>query len=119
MEKSFKMSEETRKKEYSYRNNLVLTIDETIQFIAERALEKAYIKHNAKAASIIVIDTKTGEVLALANLPTYNLDKVSTSSIESRTNRAISFMYEPGSVFKIVPLTAALEEEAFVETDKI
>jgi len=55
--------------------HLVLTIDETIQYIAEHALDKAYQKHNAKAASIIVMDVQTGEILALANRPTYNLDK--------------------------------------------
>lgn len=99
--------------------NIVLTIDETIQYIAERALEAALHKHNAKAASIIVMDVKTGEILALANQPTYDLDHVGRSSIESRTNRAISFVYEPGSVFKIVTAAAALEEEAFTEADQI
>ena len=99
--------------------HIVLTIDETIQFIAERALDKAYRKHNAKAATIIVMDTKTGEILALANRPTYNLEEARTSDIEHRTDRAISFVYEPGSVFKIVTATAALEEQKFVETDMI
>ena len=99
--------------------HLVLTIDETIQYIAERALEKAYIQHDAKAASIIVMDVKTGEILALVNRPTYNLDEASKSNIENRTNRAISYVYEPGSVFKIITAAAALEEELFTETDKI
>jgi len=99
--------------------HLILTIDETIQYIAERALDKAYQKHNAKAASIIVMDVQTGEILALANRPTYNLDKAALSNIESRTNRAISFVYEPGSVFKVITAAAALEEEIFTEEDKI
>lgn len=99
--------------------HLVLTIDETIQYIAERALEKAYIKHKAKGATIIVIDTRTGEILALANRPTYNLEKASSSTVANRTNRAISFVYEPGSVFKIVTAAAALEEEKFIEEDQI
>ncbi|MBF0384591.1 MAG: penicillin-binding protein [Candidatus Omnitrophica bacterium] len=99
--------------------NLVLTIDETIQFIAEHALEKGFIKNNAKAGSIIVVDVKTGEILALANKPTYNLDNVSQSNLENRTNRALSFVYEPGSIFKIVTAAAALEEGAFKETDRI
>jgi len=99
--------------------HLVLTIDETIQYLAERALDKAYKEHNAKSASIIVMDVNTGEILALANRPTYNLDDVRTSRIEERTNRAISFVYEPGSVFKIVTAAAALEEELFTEEDKI
>ncbi len=99
--------------------HVVLTIDETIQYLAESALEKAMKKHNAKGASIIVIDVKTGEILAFANLPTYNLDHAAQSPVANRTNRAISFFYEPGSVFKIVTAAAALEEEQFVETDKI
>jgi len=99
--------------------HLVLTIDETIQYIAERALEKAVQKHNAKAGTVIVLDTRTGEVLALANQPTYHLEHVSKSDIESRTNRALSFVYEPGSVFKIITAAAALEEEQFIESDKI
>jgi len=99
--------------------SLVLTIDETIQYLAERALEKAYKKHNAKAASIIIIDPKTGEILALANRPTYDLSQPGKSRLEDRTNRAISFVYEPGSVFKIVTASAALEENIFTESDKI
>lgn len=98
--------------------NLVLTIDETIQYIAEHALDKAMEKHHAQSAMIIVLDPKTGEILALANRPTYDLTQVSQSSIESRTNRAVAFVYEPGSVFKIVTASAALEENAAKETDK-
>jgi cell division protein FtsI/penicillin-binding protein 2 len=99
--------------------HLVLTIDETIQYIAERALDKAYQQYNAKGASIIVMDVRTGEILALANRPTYSLGEVSTSNVENRTNRAISYVYEPGSVFKVVTAAAALEEGFFTEEDKI
>ncbi|MBI3602274.1 MAG: penicillin-binding protein [Candidatus Omnitrophica bacterium] len=99
--------------------DVVLTIDETIQFIAERALDKMYHKYNAKGASIIVMDPKTGEILAFANRPTYNLEDASKSSPESRTNRAIVFTYEPGSVFKIVTTCAALQEGVVKETDMI
>ena len=99
--------------------HLVLTIDETIQFLAERALAKAVHKHNAVAGSIVVLDVRTGEILALANQPTYNLDQVKASSIESRTNRAVSYVYEPGSVLKVITAAAALEEGAFKESDII
>lgn len=99
--------------------HLVLTIDETIQYIAERALDKAYSKYSAKAAMIIVMDPKTGEILALANRPTYNLENPSATPLENRTNRAISYVYEPGSVFKVVTAAAALEEKAINEDDKI
>ncbi|MBF0532989.1 MAG: penicillin-binding protein [Candidatus Omnitrophica bacterium] len=99
--------------------NLVLTIDETIQYLTEQALAKGAEKHHAAAASMIVVDVKTGEVLALANVPTYDLANAASSSTESRTNRAISFMNEPGSVFKIVTAAAALEEGGVKEEDKV
>ncbi len=99
--------------------NLVLTIDETIQYLAEKALEESFKKYKAKSASIIVMNPRTGEILALANRPTYDLSTASSSQFNERTNRAISFFYEPGSVFKIVTASAALEEEQFVESDII
>jgi cell division protein FtsI (penicillin-binding protein 3) len=99
--------------------SVVLTIDETIQFIAERALDRMYKKYNAKGASIIVMNPKTGEILAFANRPTYNLEEASKSTPESRTNRAIVFTYEPGSVFKIVTASAALQEGVIKEGDMI
>ncbi|MBF0511661.1 MAG: penicillin-binding protein [Candidatus Omnitrophica bacterium] len=99
--------------------NVVLTIDETIQFIAERALDRMYRKYNAAGASIIVMDPKTGEILALANRPSYNLEAASKSAPEMRTNRAIVFTYEPGSVFKIVTTSAALQENVIKEGDMI
>ena len=98
--------------------NVVLTIDETIQYIAERALQKAFEKHNAQGASIIVMDPKTGEILAIANRPTYDLGKPENIPAENRINRALVFTYEPGSVFKIVTAAAALEEKAAQEDDK-
>ncbi|MBF0387779.1 MAG: penicillin-binding protein 2 [Candidatus Omnitrophica bacterium] len=91
-------------------SDVILTIDETIQFIAEKALEKAFVKYNAASASVIVLDPKTGEVLAFANRPTFRPDAPDRSPAENRTNRAVAFVYEPGSVFKIVTATAALEE---------
>lgn len=90
--------------------DVVLTIDETIQFIAERAMDKMYQKYHAKGASIIVMDPKTGEILAFANRPTYNLEDASKSSPQARIDRAIVFTYEPGSAFKIVTASAALQE---------
>lgn len=99
--------------------DVVLTIDETIQYVAEQALDEAMKQYKAQAASIIVIDVKTGEILALANRPTYNLDQAQLSNLENRTNRAVSFVYEPGSVFKIVAAAAALEEQKYNERDII
>jgi len=99
--------------------NLILTIDETIQFIAETALDAAYTVNHAKSACIIMMDPHTGEILALANRPTYNLNDFRHSDVASRTNRSIAHVYEPGSVFKIVAATAALEEDFFQEKDVI
>jgi cell division protein FtsI/penicillin-binding protein 2 len=99
--------------------SVVLTIDETIQYIAERALDRMYRKYNAKGASIIVMDPRTGEILAFANRPTYNLEEASRSTPESRTNRAIVFTFEPGSVFKIVTASAALQEGVVSENSMI
>lgn len=90
--------------------DLVLTIDEVIQHIAERELLKAYEKYNAKAASIIVMDPRSGDILALANLPNYDLNNLNKRSVESIRNRAVNDFFEPGSVFKIVAASAALEE---------
>jgi cell division protein FtsI/penicillin-binding protein 2 len=99
--------------------SVVLTIDETIQFIAERALDRMYKKYNCKGASIIVMDPKTGEILAFANRPTYNLEEASHSTPEERLDRAIVLTYEPGSVFKIVTASAALQENVIKESDMI
>ena len=98
--------------------NVVLTIDETIQYIAERALQKAFEKNNATGAVIIIMDPKTGEILALANRPTYDISKLKNIPAENRINRALVFTYEPGSVFKIVTASAALEEKVAKEDDK-
>lgn len=99
--------------------SLVLTIDEVIQNIAERELSKMYEKYNAKGASIIVMDPRTGDVLAFANLPNYDLNNSNRRPVESIKNRAINDFFEPGSVFKIVTASALLEENAIKLTDKI
>jgi len=99
--------------------SLVLTIDEIVQYIAEREIDKIYQKYNAKGASIVVLDVKTGEVLAMASRPTYDLNDPSAYSLESRRNRTITDYFEPGSVFKVVTATAALNEGKFSPQDKI
>ncbi len=90
--------------------NLVLTIDEKIQYIAERELERAMAETRAKAATIIIQDPHTGEILALASRPTFNPNMFRRVSPEALKNRAVSDIYEPGSTFKIVTIAGALEE---------
>ena len=97
--------------------DLVLTIDEVIQYIAERELDAAFKKFNAKGASIIVMDQHTGRILAMANRPTYDLNDHSGVSKDSIRNRAICDLFEPGSVFKIVTASAALQEKKVSEED--
>jgi cell division protein FtsI (penicillin-binding protein 3) len=99
--------------------DLVLTIDEVIQYIAERELDKAYRLYHAKGASIVVLDPHTGAVLALANRPTLDLNEYGNAGKEARRNRLITDMFEPGSVFKIVTASAALEEKKVNEGVKI
>ena len=98
--------------------HLVLTIDEVIQNIAERELRKMYEKYHAKAASIIVMDPKNGDILAMANLPNYDLNNINKRSPDTVRNRAINDFFEPGSVFKVVTASAALEERVVRLNDK-
>ena len=98
--------------------NLILTIDEVIQYIAERELDKAFKAYHAKGASIVVMDPHTGAILALANRPTFDLDEHANASKDAIRNRAICDLFEPGSVFKIVTASAALEEKRVSEEDK-
>ena len=97
--------------------DLILTIDEVIQYIAERELDKAFNDFHAKGASIVVMDPHTGRILAMANRPTYDLNDHSSVSKDSIRNRAICDLFEPGSVFKIVTASAALEEKKVTESD--
>ncbi|MCM8795881.1 MAG: penicillin-binding protein 2 [Candidatus Omnitrophica bacterium] len=98
--------------------DVVLTIDEVIQYIAERELDKAFKLHHAQGASIVVLDPHTGAILALANRPTFDMNEHTNASKEIIRNRAIADLFEPGSVFKIVTLAAALEEAKVTEEDR-
>ena len=91
--------------------NIVLTIDEKIQYIAERELEQAIKDTHAEAGTIIVQNPHTGEILALANRPTFNPNVFTARDVKALQDRAVSNIYEPGSTFKIVTLSAALEEK--------
>ena len=90
--------------------DVVLTIDKYIQYVAERELEKAYKKYRAKGGTIIVMNCLNGEIIAMANRPTYNPNDFNSSSIDARRNRAVCDIFEPGSVFKIITASIALDE---------
>ncbi len=92
-------------------DNLVLTIDEKIQYIAERELEQAIKQTQAIAGTVIVENPHTGEILALANRPTFNPNIKKEIKNENLKNRAVSDIYEPGSTFKLVTISGAVEEK--------
>ncbi|MBZ5653806.1 MAG: PASTA domain-containing protein [Acidobacteriia bacterium] len=92
-------------------NNVVLTIDQNIQYVAERELERAMDETHAIAGTVIVENPHTGEILALANRPTFNPNIRKEIRNEALKNRAVSDVYEPGSTFKTVTISAGLEEK--------
>jgi cell division protein FtsI (penicillin-binding protein 3) len=91
--------------------DVVLTINHSIQYKAEQALEKGVKASNAKSGMAIVLNPQTGEILAMANYPTFDLNKYSDYAAENYTNRAVQNMYSPGSIFKLVTFGAALQEK--------
>ncbi|HTA24291.1 MAG TPA: penicillin-binding transpeptidase domain-containing protein [Terriglobales bacterium] len=91
--------------------NVVLTIDQQIQYIAERELQTAMQQTHAEAGTVIVENPHTGEILALANQPTFNPNLTREITPAKLKNHAVSDVYEPGSTFKVVTISAALEEK--------
>jgi cell division protein FtsI/penicillin-binding protein 2 len=96
-------------KESTPGKDLVLTLDESIQYIAERELEKAVREHAAAWGTVIISHPASGEVLAMATWPTYDPNDFPPSPFERSRNRAILQNFEPGSMFKIITSSAALE----------
>ncbi len=90
--------------------DVVLTIDENIQYIAEKALAKGVADHQAAAGVAIVENPHTGEILAMAAQPPFDPNQYFKTPLAERTNRALSWIYEPGSTFKLVTVSAVLEE---------
>ena len=99
--------------------NLVLTLDQTIQYIAERELQRGMEDTKAIAGTVIVQNPRTGEILALANRPTFNPNVFNNVPQESLKDRAVSDVYEPGSVFKIVTYSAAIDQHVVKPEDSI
>ncbi len=87
-----------------------LTIDSRIQFVAERQLETMVKRHHGRSGSLVAMDPRNGDVLALANFPTYDPNELpKPENLASRANLAVSAPFEPGSVYKVITLSSALE----------
>ena len=90
-------------------NDLVLTIDQELQYVAERELARAVKQYQARAGSVVVMAPGSGEILAIANMPTFDPNRFGTSSDQARKNRAVTDVYEPGSTNKVITAAAALD----------
>jgi len=90
--------------------NVVLTLDEKIQYIAERELAAAIARTHAMAGTVMVMNPNSGEILALANWPKFNPNAANEAPAEARMNRAVTALYEPGSTFKLITLAAAFDQ---------
>ncbi len=99
--------------------DLELTIDEYLQHIAERELQAGVERAGAEGGCAIVMDPRSGEILALANFPTFNPNAYRSFDDQQRRNRAIQDLYEPGSTFKIVTASAALEQKILTPSDPV
>ena len=99
--------------------SVVLTIDQGIQYQVERALQGAVERTHAKSGSVIVLDPRSGEILAMANAPSFDPNAVAASPADNRRNWALQNVYEPGSTFKIVAFSAAIEKKLAKPDDRI
>jgi cell division protein FtsI/penicillin-binding protein 2 len=89
--------------------HLILTLDRNIQYLVEQELAKAIAKYKADSGTIIVMNPKTGAILAMASYPSYDPNRYYEAPLELHTNPAVSRLYEPGSVFKIITMAAGLD----------
>ncbi len=99
--------------------NLVLSIDSNIQYMAERALDEQVAKMKALHGTVVVQDPHTGQILALAVSPRFNPNDSKHMDADVLTNLAVSDIYEPGSTFKLVTYSAALDSAGVEPTDKV
>src|SRR5262249_24518721 len=98
---------------------VMLTIDATLQYIAEREVEASWQRTHAKAAMAGLMDPRTGEIRAIAVRPTFNPNSFAAATNEERRNRAVTDPFEPGSTFKVILAAAALEEKVVRPSDRI
>ena len=92
-------------------STIELTIDEYLQHIAERELHAGVVENHAQSGTAIIMDPHSGEILAMANEPTFNPNEYRDFADNDRRNRAVQDLYEPGSTFKVVTASAAIEEK--------
>ncbi len=99
--------------------DLVLSIDRRLQYLTYRELKKAVYKHKAKSGSAVILDVKTGEVLAMVNQPSYNPNNRRNLKSKNFRNRAVTDIFEPGSTIKPFTIAAALESGKYRPTSQI
>jgi len=99
--------------------DMVLTIDSVVQQVVEETLDWGMAKYHANGGSIIVMDPANGALLAVANAPAYDPNEPAASPMEARRNRAVTDMFEPGSVFKVVTASALFEEKRITPDEPI
>jgi cell division protein FtsI (penicillin-binding protein 3) len=104
-------------KDSSPGKSVILTLDKTIQFIAEKELAKAVKESNARSGMALVMESDTGKVLAMANYPTFNPNSYSRYSLAQLRNHVVADSFEPGSTFKIFTIAAALDSGTIKPTD--
>jgi cell division protein FtsI (penicillin-binding protein 3) len=98
---------------------IMLTIDATIQYLAEKEVDAAWRRTRAKAAMAVAMDPRTGEILAMAIRPTYNPNAFASATDDDRRARAVTDPFEPGSTFKVIMAASALEEGVIRPTDRV
>ena len=99
--------------------DVTLSLDSKIQYLAYRELKAAVVQHRAKAGSIVVLDAKSGEVLALANWPSYNANNRDKRNLNTMRNLAVTDLFEPGSTMKPFAVATALESGKIKPNTKI
>ncbi len=99
-------------------STVVLALDESIQYAAERELDRAMVESGSASGAVVVLEPMTGEVLALANRPTFNPNRFAAYPSSRWRNRAVTDAYEPGSIFKIVTAAAGIQEHV-VSPDEV
>jgi len=100
-------------------HRVVLTIDRYLQYVTERALERAFQKWKAKGAIAILMNPRNGQILAMATRPTFDPNSPGGFPFENYRNRVLTDMFEPGSVFKIVTAAGVLSERKITMTEKV